>query len=256
MRITVLGSGTSSGVPTIACQCRTCSSDDPRDKRLRTSIWIEDDTTSVIIDSSADFRQQCLRAGVRHLDGVVYTHHHFDHISGFDDLRAFNFVQRRPVPIFALAETLEHMRRVFGYAFEAPSGPRENSAPAVISREIEDDPFTIGTLEFMPLPLQHGRMRVNGYRIGRFAYCTDCNEISPLARERLEGVEVLILDALRYSPHPTHFTLEEATATALDLGVPTVYFTHVAHDMLHDEASAQLPSGFDLAWDGLVIEST
>jgi phosphoribosyl 1,2-cyclic phosphate phosphodiesterase len=253
MKITVLGSGTSSGVPTVGCQCATCTSDDPRDNRLRTSIWIRTERTSIIIDTSNDFRTQCLRAGVRTLDAVVYTHHHFDHIAGFDDIRAFNFVQRRPMQIYGMPETLDNVRRIFSYAFR-PAGPRESSAPVVEDYEILDDPFTIGDIRLQPLELGHGRMRVNGYRIGQFAYCTDCNAISDRARELLRGVDVLILDGLRPSPHPTHFTIDEAVAAARQIGARATYLTHIAHDLKHAEANKSLPDGVELAFDGLEID--
>lgn len=253
MKITVLGSGTSSGVPTIGCTCPTCTSDDPRDNRFRTSIWVRSRGTSVIIDSSNDFRAQCLRAGVRNLDAVVYTHHHYDHIAGFDDIRAFNFVQRRPMPIYGMPETIENIRRIFEYAFRKP-GDHENSAPVVIDHEILDDPFAIGPLVIQPLELGHGSMRVNGYRIGSFAYCTDCNAISARGRELLRGIDVLILDGLRPSPHPTHFTIDEAVATAAEIGARVTYLTHIAHDLKHSEANDSLPPGVELAYDGLEID--
>jgi phosphoribosyl 1,2-cyclic phosphate phosphodiesterase len=253
MRITVLGSGTSSGVPTVGCSCPTCTSPDPRDKRLRTSIWVQCRGTSVVVDTSNDFRTQCLRAGIDRLDGVLYTHHHFDHIAGFDDIRAFNFVQRRPMSVYAMPETLATVRRIFEYAFRA-SGPGESSAPVVDVHEILDDPFTIGAIPFQPLELYHGRMRVNGYRIGSFAYCTDCNLLSDSARELLRGIDVLILDGLRYTSHPTHFTIDEAIAVARELGAGQTYLTHIAHDVRHEEGNAGLPNGIELAYDGLEID--
>jgi phosphoribosyl 1,2-cyclic phosphate phosphodiesterase len=253
MKITVLGSGTSSGVPTVGCTCPTCTSDDPRDNRLRTSIWIECRGTSIVIDTSNDFRTQCLRAGIRTLDAVVYTHHHFDHIAGFDDIRAFNFTQRKPMSIYGMPDTLANIRRIFEYAFR-DSSPRENSAPVVDVHEILDEPFSIGSIPVQPLELYHGRMRVNGYRIGSFAYCTDCNLLTDSARQSLKGVEVLILDGLRYTPHPTHFTIDEAVAIARSIGASQTYLTHIAHDVRHSDGSAGLPEGIALAYDGLAIE--
>lgn len=253
MKITVLGSGTSSGVPTVGCSCPTCTSEDPRDNRMRTSIWVQSLGTSLIVDTSNDFRTQCLRAGVRRLDGVVYTHHHFDHIAGFDDIRAFNFVQREPMRIYGMPETLGNLRRIFDYAFNE-GGPRENSAPVVHTHEVLDDPFTVGSIPLQPIELTHGRMRVNGYRIGSFAYCTDCNGISTHGRELLEGIDVLILDALRPTPHPTHFTIEEAVDNAMQIGARMTYLTHIAHDLKHEDANRSLPSGIELAYDGLEID--
>lgn len=252
MKVTVLGSGTSSGVPTIGCKCETCTSTDPKDQRYRTSIWIETDTTSIVIDTSSDFRAQCLQMGIQRLDAVVYTHHHFDHIAGFDDLRAFNFVQRAPMPIYLMEETLAHMKRIFSYAF-TPRGDTGSSRPIIDTYIIDRTPFTIGEIELIPLPLRHGSIRVNGYRIGDFAYCTDCNEIDPTTREQLAGVRVLILDALRYDEHPTHFTIDQAIAVAQELGIEQTYFTHIAHDILHKRTEESLPAGFNLAYDGLRI---
>lgn len=253
MKITVLGSGTSSGVPTVGCTCPTCTSEDPRDNRLRTSIWIQSRGTSVVIDTSNDFRAQCLRAGIRSLDAVVYTHHHFDHIAGFDDIRAFNFIQRRPMQIYGMPETLGTIRRIFDYAFRQ-WGPRESSAPVVQDHEILDEPFEIGHVALQPLELRHGGMRVNGYRVGSFAYCTDCNAISERGRELLQGIDVLILDGLRPTPHPTHFTIDEAVETAREIGARMTYLTHIAHDLKHEEASRSLPPGVELAYDGLEID--
>ncbi|MBS1913127.1 MAG: MBL fold metallo-hydrolase [Bacteroidetes bacterium] len=252
MKITFLGSGTSSGVPSIGCRCATCRSTDTRDKRLRPSIWLEDEKWSVIIDTSSDFRQQCLRADVVRLDAVVYTHHHFDHIAGFDDLRAYNFLARRPIPIYVMPETLANLKTVFSYAF----GTRTNtgtSVPVVDVNQILDEPFAVAGIEWIPLKLSHGKMRVNGYRVGSFAYCTDCNAVTPEAMERLAGVDVLVLDALRISPHPTHFNLEEAIAMAQRIGARETYFTHIAHEIRHAEVEALLPPRIYLAYDGLQL---
>lgn len=251
--VTMLGSGTSSGVPTIGCTCPTCLSDDPRDKRLRPSILISSENSRIVIDTSSDFRQQCLRWNVGGLDAVLYTHHHFDHIAGFDDLRAFNFTGRRPVPIYLMRETLTHLQRIFDYAFEAAKRD-QSSAPVVDPVVITDDAFRIGGFTCVPIPLQHGKMRVNGYRFGPFAYCTDCNAIPNIGYERLDGVKYLILDALRYRPHPTHFTLEEALEVADRIGASETWFTHIAHDLLHEEVETSLPEGVRLGYDGLEIE--
>lgn len=253
MKVTVLGSGTSSGVPTIGCDCSTCRSSDPRDNRLRPSVWIRDAERSVVIDTSSDFRQQCLRAGIVSLDAVLYTHHHFDHIAGFDDLRAFNFTARRSIPIYGMPETLENLRTVFSYAF----GARTNdgtSVPHVEAFPILDDRFEAGGFEWSPIALQHGQMRVNGYRVGSFAYCTDCNGIPNRSLELLNGVRTLILDGLRHSPHPTHYTIEQAVEVAVRIGAEQTYLTHIAHDVRHDEVSRLLPDGIHLAYDGLELE--
>lgn len=253
MIVTVLGSGTSSGVPTIGCTCATCSSTDPRDNRLRTSLWVQARDASIVIDTSNDFRQQCLRAGITTLDAVLFTHHHFDHIGGFDDIRAYNFTQRRPMDVYAMPETIEHMARIFDYAFR-PSSERESSAPTVSVHEILDEPFLIKELQVIPIELRHGRMRVNGYRFGSFAYCTDCNAISDRGRELLQGIDVLILDGLRHNPHPTHFTIDQAVELADALGARRTYLTHIAHDVRHADSHACLPDSVSFAYDGLTLE--
>jgi len=252
MKVTFLGSGTSSGVPTVACTCATCLSTDPRDNRLRPSIWIQKGDESVVIDTSSDFRQQCMRANIRSLDAVIYTHHHFDHIAGFDDLRAFNFKTRRPIPVYLMPETLQNLKQVFAYAFGENATPG-SSVPLVNARLVLDDPFTVGSMECIPLHLLHGSMRVNGYRIGSFAYCTDCNAITDSAMELLQGVRTLILDALRITRHSTHFSLQEAIEVAARIGAETTYFTHIAHEIKHEEIESTLPGGMHLAYDGLMF---
>ncbi len=253
MRVQVLGSGTSSGVPTLGCSCATCTSTDPRDRRLRPSVWICSENTSVIIDTSSDFRQQCIEAQVRHVDAVVYTHHHYDHIAGFDDLRAYNYISGGPMPLYLMSETLQHMQRIFDYAFFANPN-NQSSRPLVEPHEIGTDQFKIDDLTFTPLPLKHGDMSVLGYRVGDFAYCTDCNYVTDLALSRLEGIDTLILDALRYKAHPTHFSLDAALSVARTINARRTYFTHIAHDLRHDVVSRQLPDGVELAYDGLTLE--
>ena len=249
----MLGSGTSSGVPTIGCGCPTCQSDDPRDKRLRPSILVESATTRILVDTSSDFRQQCIRWDINRLDAVIYTHHHFDHIAGFDDLRAFNFTSRKPVPIYLMQETLDNMERIFEYAFD-PSKRLQSSAPIVDAHVIGDDPFVVGDIECLPIPLLHGLMRVNGYRFNSFAYCTDCNRITDLGYDRLRGVEYVILDALRHRPHPTHFTVDEALAEVKRISARKTWFTHIAHDLKHADVSPTLPHGVELGYDGLKFD--
>ena len=252
MRITMLGSGTSSGVPTIGCNCATCLSSDPRDKRLRPSILVEVNSRVIVVDTSSDFREQCIRWDVDQIDAVLYTHHHFDHIAGFDDLRAFNFTAKKPVPIFLMQETLENIQRIFEYAF-LPEKRLQSSAPVVDVNVIGDETFDVFGVPCRVVPLRHGSMRVNGYRIGQFAYCTDCNEITGEGYEALDGVEYLILDALRYRPHPTHFTLEEAIDVAGKIGARKTWFTHIAHDIRHEDAAQMLPENMALGYDGLQI---
>lgn len=251
MEITVLGSGTSSGVPTIGCHCHTCMSTDERDKRLRPSLWIKSEDRSFVVDTSSDFRQQCLREGIKVLDAVLYTHHHFDHIAGFDDLRAFNYLSGKKVPVFGSYETLNHIRSTFSYAFDP--GDNQSSSPSVSVHTIVDETFFIDTIPILPIPLFHGTMQVNGYRIGDFAYCTDCNKIPETSLGKLANLDILILDALRHTSHPTHFSLNEAIEVAQRVGARSTYFTHIAHDIQHTETEAILPDNMYLAYDGLTL---
>lgn len=253
MRFTVLGSGTSTGVPTVACECATCTSSDPRDKRLRTSLMVESESTRVVIDTSSDFRTQMLAHNVLEIDAVVYTHHHFDHIGGFDDLRPFAFRRASAVPVFAMEETAGVLRSTFPYAFGLVESTGA-SIPNVALHLIDSAPFVIGDIEFLPIPMRHGqRMRVNGYRMGSFAYCTDTNHIPASSMRLLENLDVLILDGLRWEPHPTHFMIEESLAIVDQLRPKRTYLTHIAHQIRHAVDSAKLPSGVELCYDGLAI---
>lgn len=251
-RATILGSGTSTGVPTIACECPTCLSDDPRDKRLRPSLLFQSSSTTIVFDTSSDFRQQILREGITKIDGIVYTHHHFDHIGGFDDIRPFNFFSNnKPVNIYVMEQTLAALKKTFPYGFgevEQVGG----GVPIIESCIINDERFVVGDIEIIPIPMKHGDMRVNGYRMGSFAYCTDTNFIPDSSLKLLENLEVLVLDALRYDPHPTHFTIEEALEVVNKVKPKKTYFTHIAHQVKHSECV--LPETVELAYDGLKIE--
>jgi phosphoribosyl 1,2-cyclic phosphate phosphodiesterase len=253
LKFTLLGTGTSSGVPTISCKCDTCLSDDPRDKRLRCSLLIESETTSIVIDSSADFRQQMIKHQVDKLDGVVYTHHHFDHISGFDDIRAFNFTSKKPIPIFLNKKTLEAMKNVFSYAF----GKAEQiggGVPEMIVNTLGYDNFKIGDIELQIIPMMHGNLEVYGFRIGNFAYCTDTNSISDESIAKLKDLDVLILDALRITPHPTHFNLEQAIEMAQKINAKQTYFTHISHNLKYDLVNPTLPENMSLSYDGISFQ--
>ncbi|MBL7991763.1 MAG: MBL fold metallo-hydrolase [Candidatus Kapabacteria bacterium] len=253
MKIRVLGSGTSTGVPLVGCSCATCLSTDPRDKRLRPSILVESDTTTVVIDTSADFRYQMLRENVKKIDAVVFTHHHFDHIGGFDDVRAFNFMLRKALPIYLMQETLDNLERTFIYAF-MDTGQKGGGVPVVEQHIIDKKAFAVGDIDFVPIPMMHGKMRVNGYRIGNFAYCTDTNFISEESFALLHNLDILILDALRYESHTTHFSVGEALAVAKRIGAKQTYFTHIAHNIKHDDLESRLPSGIAICYDGLHFE--
>ena len=245
-----LGSGTSHGVPMIGCECAVCLSEDPRDNRMRPSVYLElESGTRVLIDTSTDLRQQCLRFGVRHVDAVVYTHAHADHILGFDELRRFNVMARKATPIYGDAATLGALRRSFAYAFEPPA-QLGGGVPEVEVHEITG-PFALGGAQFLPLRVMHGRTPVLGFRVGRFAYLTDCNAIPDETLAQLEGLEVLVLDALRHRPHPTHFSLSEAVEMAGRIGAGQTWFTHCCHDLPHAATNATLPDRMALAYDGL-----
>lgn len=249
--ILVLGSGTSVGVPMIGCRCKVCTSNDPRDKRLRPSVLLRLGDKRVLIDTSPDFRHQALRFGIEHLDAILYTHSHADHILGLDDVRPFNFMQKRDIPFFASAEALQVIERTFRYVFEA--GPTESSRPKLSPHLFDNDPISVCGIEFQPIRLSHGKGTVYGFRFGDCAYLTDHSEIPPASREKLTGLDVLFLDALRNNPHPTHSTVEESLQTVASLKPKRAYFTHISHDLLHAIVEGRLPPGVHIAYDGLEI---
>ena len=249
LNITILGSGTSTGVPLIGCNCKVCNSSDPRDNRLRTSIKIQSATTSVVIDTTPDFRYQMLRSNTTHLDAVVFTHPHRDHYAGLDDIRPFNFHSNKSMQIYANEITQVAIKRDFYYAFEKD---KDEGLPEMILHTIDKDPFEIGDLNFIPIQVMHRELPVLGFRIGDFSYVTDLNYISEPEKEKIRGTKVLILSALRPQPHPTHFTLNESIALATELGIPQVYFTHFSHQIgLQAVLEPQLPSFIKMAYDGL-----
>mgnify|MGYP006285209163 CR=1 FL=1 len=252
LRFTVLGSGTSSGIPTIGCKCSTCASDDPKDKRLRTSLLVESPTTTVVIDTSPDFRQQMLASGVSKLDGVVYTHHHFDHIGGFDDIRAFNYATRRSMPVYINKKTFAELKRTFIYAFETPE-QLGGGVPMIDIRFIDHETFSIGDIHFQPLSLYHGKFEILGFKIGNLAYCTDTNFLPGETIEMISGIDYLILDALRFTEHPTHFSLDQAIDVSRKVNASETCFIHMAHQIRHEEIDPGLPEGINLAYDGLVL---
>ncbi len=239
------------GIPVVGCTCAVCRSEDPRDKRTRSSVLIEADQVTVLIDTSIDFRFQALREGLQHLDAVLFTHHHVDHILGLDDLRSLTLLKNYTIPIYASATTMQNIQRVFAYIFTDQKPVSD--IPKITAHIIDDQPFTIKNLEIIPIPVMHGPLPILGYRIGNFAYCTDVSFIPPESMKLLEGVEVLILGALRYKPHPTHFNFEQAIAAARQIQARHTYFTHIAHQVRHADAIQQLPEGISLAYDGMRI---
>jgi phosphoribosyl 1,2-cyclic phosphate phosphodiesterase len=253
VRVTFLGTGTSHGVPMIGCDCDVCRSSDSRDNRLRSSIYVEgDDGFCLLVDTTTDLRTQALRAGVRRVDAVLFTHSHADHVMGLDEVRRFNMMTKQPMSMYGTRATLDDLRRTFGYVFSSDA-PRGGGVPDLRLWPLEG-PCCFGTTEVWPVPVQHGPWEVLGFRFGGFAYVTDCNGIPSDSFDRLRGVDVLVLDALRHRPHPTHFSLDEAVAMAYRIGARRTYFTHIAHELGHTATCASLPAGMTLAHDGLVID--
>jgi phosphoribosyl 1,2-cyclic phosphate phosphodiesterase len=250
LRLTFLGTGTSMGVPTVGCECRVCRSPDPRDLRTRPSVLLEYADRSVVIDTSPDFRQQALRAGLKRVDAVLYTHGHADHILGLDDLRPFN-LRQGPIPLYASAPTQEILRKTFHYIFR---GATPNSTVPEVELRALDGPLELFGLRVVPVAVAHGELEVLGFRFGRGAYVTDFSSIPPAAMEQLRGLDLLVLSALRHRPHPNHSTVAQSLAVARELAPRRTFFTHIAHDLAHEETSAGLPAGVALAFDGLTAE--
>ncbi|MDF2385282.1 MBL fold metallo-hydrolase [Nostoc ellipsosporum NOK] len=247
-----MGTGTSSGVPMIGCDCEVCRSADPRDKRLRSSILVQSPNTTLIVDTGPDFRYQMLREDVRHLDAVLFTHPHKDHIAGLDDIRAYNFFSHKPMDIYANSLTEEALRRDFYYAFADTKYP---GLPELNLHTFDEETFMAGDIPVQPVMVWHHKMPVTAFRFGSFTYITDANRLDPEACAQVRGSSVLVVNALRKEKHLSHFTLEEAIALSDDLEIPTTYFTHISHQLgLHADVSKELPEGKELAYDKLVIE--
>lgn len=252
VKITVLGSGTSMGVPTIGCHCEVCTSSDPRDNRLRPSILISYGGRNVLIDTTPDFRSQALRAGIERLDAILFTHSHADHIMGLDDVRPFNFHQKGNIPIYAADSTMQVIQRCFQYVFE--DCDRESSVPGLEPHTLNGEVIDLFGLRFRPIPLLHGRAPVYGFRFGKAAYLTDHSEIPASSMAHLRGLDVLFLDALRYRPHPTHSTVDRSVEYVNELSPLRAFFTHICHDLRHASTESRLPEHIRLAFDGLEIE--
>lgn len=252
LTITFLGTGTSSGVPMIACDCEVCRSTDPRDKRLRSSIMVQSAQTTLVVDSGPDFRCQMLREKVKKLDAVIFTHPHKDHIAGLDDIRAFNFFSSKPMQVYANEMTQEVIIREFAYAFADTKYP---GVPEIALNTIDEDPFTVGDITVIPIPVWHMRMPVLGFRFGKFTYITDANRVEEEAKAKIRGTETLVLNALRKETHVSHFNLHEAVTLARELNVPQALFTHISHQLgKHAAVNADLPAGMALAYDGQVLK--
>ncbi len=251
MTITFLGTGTSQGVPVIACNCDVCTSADPRDKRLRTSILIEGEGKVIVIDSGPDFRYQMLRANVQHLDAIVFTHEHKDHIAGMDDIRAFNYKQKGPIDVYANLRVQAALKREFHYIFEEFKYP---GIPQLNLHTIGLDPFNIGKINFIPIEVMHYMLPVLGFRINDFTYITDAKTVSEKEKEKIKGSKILVINALQRQNHISHFTLDEAISFAEEMGAEKTYFTHISHRLgKHEDIMKQLPPNIELAYDGMKL---
>ncbi len=251
LQLTVLGSGTSMGVPTLGCHCEVCRSSDPRDQRTRPSLLLSYNGRNVVIDTSPDFRAQAIREKIGRLDAVIYTHGHADHILGLDDIRPFNLKQGGVIPVYASGDTQATLRKQFAYVFD--TAPTESSVPGVDMHTIEG-PFELFGLEFTPVPANHGQQPVLGFRFGAAAYLTDFSTVPEESKQLLTGLDDFILDALRYKPHPMHSNVAQSLALVAELKPKRAWFTHICHDLGHTDANAKLPDGVQLAYDGLKFE--
>lgn len=250
MKIIFLGTGTSHGIPMIGCNCKVCSSQDIRDKRTRTSLYIEEAGYSILIDTAPELRLQCIENKITKVDVVLFTHSHADHIVGLDDLRRFSIEKK--LPCFSYKEAIRKIQSIFSYAFRPDNSQSYSERPNLKANIIEDK-ITIGPFDITALKLFHGREEILGYRINNIAYCTDCSYIPEESILKMKGLELLILDALRYTPHPTHFNVQEAIKVAKKIMAKRTYFTHIAHEIKHSELENKLPEGINLAYDGLTI---
>jgi phosphoribosyl 1,2-cyclic phosphate phosphodiesterase len=251
MKIVFLGSGTSLGVPTIGCPCSVCASTNPKNKRTRPSLLLNIGETNLVIDTSSDFRQQAIRERLHKINAVLYTHAHADHILGLDDLRPYNYFQRMHIPCYGNQTTMDYICQMFGYVFTDPQPG--GSIPRIEPRIISGD-FQVDGIHIQPLPVLHGKIAVNGYRIGNLSYITDCSEIPDSTYRLLEGTTVLVLGVLRYEPHPTHLNIEKALRIIDRVQPGQAYFTHLSHDFDHDRTNAELPHNVQLSYDGLNFE--
>lgn len=250
MKITILGCGTSTGVPMVGCSCPVCSSNDPRDKRTRASLLICYNDRTVLVDTSTDFREQALRQHIRRIDAVLFSHAHADHVNGIDDLRGFHFLHREIIPCFASGTTLETLHSGFSYIF---NDYEDSGYPPLLADREVSDPFELFGQVITPIPMIHGKTSSLGYRIGNFAYLTDCSAIPEPSMALLQGLDLLIIDGLRWTEHPCHFNVEGAIAAARQTGTPRTILTHLTHQVAYSE-EAKLPRGVEFAYDGMEFD--
>ncbi|MCH8904931.1 MAG: MBL fold metallo-hydrolase [Bacteroidetes bacterium] len=250
MNVTFLGTGTSQGVPVIACDCDVCQSEDPKDDRLRTSVLVQVDGKNLVIDSGPDFRQQLLRENVKRLDGILFTHSHRDHTAGLDDVRAFNFIQKQDIDVYASEETQESLKNQFYYIFER----KYPGVPRIVIHTIENEPFYIDQTKIIPIQVTHLNLNVQCFRINDFTYVTDANEISDEEKSKIKGSKVIVLNVLRKEEHVAHFNLEQGLALFEELKPEKGYITHISHQLgKHEDISKELPHNIELAYDGLQV---
>ncbi len=252
MKITFLGTGTSQGVPVIGCQCDVCTSTDARNNRLRSSVMIEKDGKVAVIDSGPDFRQQMLREGVKRLDALIFTHEHKDHIAGLDDIRAFNYVMKQKVDVYATERVQQAIRREFPYIFDEIKYP---GIPELNMHTISNKAFTAADIEFLPVEVAHYMLPVFGFRIGDFTYITDAKSISEDEKKKISGCHTIVINALRHETHVSHFTFKEAVELLLELDCKQGWLTHISHQLgKHEEVNSQLPQHIRCAYDGLKLD--
>jgi len=250
MKVTILGSGTSTGIPMVGCRCRVCSSDNPKDRRTRASLLIRHGDRNILVDTSTDLRQQALREGLDRVDAVLFTHPHADHVNGIDDLRGFHFLHKEVIPCYASPATFETLLAGFRYIFFEFNG---SGYTPLLSPHAISGPFELFGLTVTPVPLEHGKGTALGFRIGEFAYLTDCSALPGSSLQLLKGLEVLVIDGLRWTPHPFHFNIEAAIAAVETIKPARVVLTHLTHEVSHSE-QAKLPPGFEFAYDGMVFD--
>ncbi len=253
MRVVILGSGTSAGVPTLGCGCAVCNSPDPRNKRMRASIYLEEGDTRILVDCGPDFRTQAILRGIRDVDHLLLTHTHSDHVNGLDDLRSYNMVHGHPISVYGTEFSLSDIKTRFAYCFVPP--PPGGGIPNLSLHTISPgQPVRIGSIDVLPLTVYHGAMPIIGFRFGRFAYFTDVSAMPDETVAALQGVEVLITSALRHHPHPSHMSLNQAIDVSRRIGAAKVWFTHMCHDLDHEITNRTLPTGMALLYDGMAFE--